>query len=331
MKILVTIPKGEIFDSFVPPLVQARLEEVGDVEYNETAAQFTQKVLAERLKGKDAVITGWGTAKIDKIIIEAAADLKIIAHTGGTVQMIADKAAYDAGIKILSGNDIYAESVAESVIAYALTALRKIPDYIDDMRRGGWENESIWEGLLEQKIGIVGYGMTARHLVKMLKVFRCETLVYSSHISEDELQEGNMKRATLEEIFSTCKIVSLHSALTPKNHHMINKNLLDMLQPDAILINTARGEIIDESAMIESLSKGRYRAVLDVFEQEPLPVDSPLRKLKNAYLIPHRAGPTYDRRKYVTLRLAADLENFFAGRPLNLEISKEYSGFMTQK
>jgi phosphoglycerate dehydrogenase-like enzyme len=330
MNILVTVPAkgGEIFDSFVPPAVQKRLAEIGNIEYNETAENYTREELRERLKGKDAVITGWGTAKIDGGVLNGG--VRIIAHTGGTVQSVADETAYDAGVKIISGNDIYAESVAESVVAYALAALRRIPDYVSGMRNGEWDNSSVWEGLLDKKIGLVGYGMTVRHLIKMLRPFRCEFFVCSSHISDEELRENGLKKASLDEIFENCDIVSLHSAMTPKNYRLINRGFLEKLTPEKILINTARGGIIDEEAMTEMLARGRFRAVLDVFEREPLPEGHPLTKLENAYLIPHRAGPTYDRRKYVTLGLLDDIENFFSGKPLKLEITREYAGYMTR-
>lgn len=330
LKILVTLPKHPVLDTFIPLMVRRRLEELGEVEYNETDMQLTQDELRKRLRGKEVVITGWGTAKLSGEVLKGNNSLRIIAHTGGTVGNIVDDAAYDAGIKVISGNDIYAESVAEAVVACALAALRKIPDYIYDVRSGGWDSSSIWEGLLDQKIGLVGYGMTTRHLVNMLRPFRCKVLVYSSHISDSELTEQNILRASLEEIFSSCKVISLHSAMTPKNYRMIDCKLLEMLTPEQILINTARGELVDETALTQLLQQGRFRAVLDVFEQEPLPLDHPLRATKNAYLIPHRAGPTYDRRKYVTLGLADDIESFFAGRQLRLEITREYAGFMTQ-
>lgn len=336
MKILVTIPKGIVFDSFVPPVVQSRLAELGDVEYNHTTEQFTPEHLKERLQGVDVVVTGWGTTRIDESVLSGNDSLKIIAHTGGTVHNIASDYVYDRGIKVLSGNDIYAESVAESVIGYALAALRKIPDYVNLMRSGGWDEIPVWEGLLERKIGLVGFGMTTRHLVRMLAPFRCKVFVYSSHLSEEYIRENNLTRATLEEIFSNCEIVSLHSAMTPKNYHMIDRRLMEMLDENAILINTARGGIIDEEALTDLLRQGRFRAVLDVFEAEEnspdqkLPSSHPLRSIPSAYLIPHRAGPTYDRRKSVTLALADDIERIFKGETPKLEITREYAGYMTR-
>ena len=139
-----------------------------------------------------------------------------------------------------------------------------------------------------------------------------------------------MKRASLEEIFSECKIVTIHSAMNDKNRHMITRELLSLLRPDSLLINTARGGLIDEEAMTELLAAGSFRAILDVFEQEPLPEDHPLRQLANVYVIPHRAGPTYDRRKFVTAALIQDIRAWEKGEPLKMEISQKYASFMTR-
>lgn len=332
LKVLVTIPKGTmVFDTFIPQSVIERLEEIAEVEYNETGRQFTPDELKEKLMDKDVALTGWSTPAFDEYILKDNKSLKMLAHTGGTVQTVASDYVYERGIKVISGNDIYAESVAESVIAYALTVLRDIPYYDAQVKSGGWKGEKGYsEGLLDQKIGLVGYGMTVKHLIKMLKPFRPELLVYSSHISDDDLKTHNMKKASLEEIFSSCKIISLHSAMTEKNYHMITRELMEMIRPDAVMINTARGGIIDEEAMTDLLEQDRFRVVLDVYEQEPLPEDHRLRKIKNSYFIPHMAGPTVDRRKYVTLGLIDDILNFFEGNPLRLEITQTYKKYMTK-
>ena len=172
--------------------------------------------------------------------------------------------------------------------------------------------------------------MIAKHVVKMLKPFRPELLVYSGHISDEELRANNMKRASLEAIFSSCKIISLHSAMTEKNRHMITQELMELIKPESILINTARGGLIDEEAMIDLLEKDRFRVVLDVYETEPLPENHRIRNIKNSYFIPHMAGPTVDRRKFVTFALIDDILNFFDGKDLKLEISQSYKQHMTK-
>ncbi len=334
MKILVTCPRsGEgsyIYESFYNQEILNDLQALGEVEFNDTGNYLSKEELMKRITDKDIIFTGWDTPRLDPDVLDCAKNLRLIAHTGGTTALV-DPSAYERGITVMSGNTLYAESVAESVIAYALAALRKIPDYCNETKKGNWhDNIPVWEGLLDQKIGIVGYGMTSRYLLDFLKPFRPEIYVYSSHISEEELAKHNMKRASLEEIFSECKIVTIHSAMNEKNRHMITRELLSLLRPESLLINTARGGLIDEEAMTELLAAGSFRAILDVFEQEPLPEDHPLRQLANVYVIPHRAGPTYDRRKFVTAALIQDIHAWENGDPLKMEISKKYASFMTR-
>ena len=160
--------------------------------------------------------------------------------------------------------------MAESVIAYALTALRKIPDYLERTRNGGWyENGEVWEGLLDQTVGIIGFGMTSRHLFRMGKAFRLKFKVLEKpYLTEDVQKEYGFETASLEEIFRTCKIVSLHCGMTKSYYHLVDERLLGMMPDGALLINTARGPVIDEQALIAELKRGRIRAVLDVYEEE---------------------------------------------------------------
>ena len=126
MKILVTAPQGVIRESFIPQQVRSRLESIAEVEYNTMDRNFTPEELRDRLHGVDVALTGWGTTLFDEAVLAGADRLKLIAHTGGSVTPVMSDEAYDRGIRVISGNEMYAESVAESVIAYALTALRRI-------------------------------------------------------------------------------------------------------------------------------------------------------------------------------------------------------------
>ncbi|MBO5415597.1 MAG: hydroxyacid dehydrogenase [Clostridia bacterium] len=331
MKILVTVPEGPVRTSFFPPHVCARLEALGEVEYNTTGRNYTPDELREHLMGKDVALTGWGTGLLDEYVLEGNDTLKLLAHTGGAVTPVASDYLYDKGIRVISGNRLYAESVAEAVIAYALASLRRIPEFTQRSREGGWYEGEIWEGLLDQTVGIVGFGMISKSFMKLGKTFRLKfKVVDKPYITEEDKKEYGFETASIEEVFSTCKIISIHSAMTDKTYHMVNERLLSMIPDGALLINTARGPVIDEQALIRELEKKRFNAVLDVYEaQEPLPLDYPLRHLDNVICIPHMGGPTYDRRQVVTMALADDIENFFRGGELKQEISRTYASRQT--
>ena len=136
--------------------------------------------------------------------------------------------------------------------------------------------------------------------------------------------------ASLDELFSECDIVTLHLSRNPGTLGMINRALLEKLRPGTLFVNTARGAIVDEEALIDLLKQGRFNAALDVFVKEPLDADSPLRTLPNVMPMPHRAGPTIDMREVVVLELARDIGRFVRGEPLEHEVSLAYARQMTQ-
>ena len=332
-KVLVTIPENDVRNTFLPKDVREKLEAHFDVAYNDTGRQYTKDELRELTKDYDAVLTGWGSAMLDTSVLDSNDHLKLIVHTGGTVGNLVDSYVYDNGITVFSGNKLYAESVAEGTIAYMLLGQRRLPHYLNEVREGRWRTEAdVWEGLLDKTVGIVGLGTISTILIRMLQIFRVKIKLFSFFdIPEEMFTRYNVQRASLEEIFSTCDIVSVHSALNAQNRGLIQKKHFELLKENALFLNTARGDVINEDALIEELKTGRFRAVLDVYHKEPLPADSPLRTLPNVYAIPHMAGPTLDRRPYITSALIGEMVRFFNGETNSeLEITRELAARMTK-
>ncbi len=335
MKIFVSIPRNSgVMNTFVSDDVKKYLEQRFEVHYSPLERQLTSEEVAVYAKDADVIMTGWGHCPLDAEILENTS-IKLIVHTGGSVGDLVDQTIYEKGIKVISGNNLYADSVAEGVLAYMFMALRKLPDFVNNVRAGGWRPEGdgdYTEGLYDQTVGIIGVGAISKRVVKLLKPFGVSLKLYSGYLIDEEyLKENNATQASLEEIFATCKIVSLHSAMNERTKGMIGKEHFDLLQEGAVFINTARGAIIRENEMIEALKEKRFRAVLDVFCKEPLDPDNELRELENVYCIPHKAGPTIDRRPYVTMRLADNIMKFMNGEEMELEIGSEYASRMTKK
>ena len=267
-------------------------------------------------------------------MLDHAPNLKIVAHLAGSVAWLVTQDVYDRGVKVIGANDNqFAESVAEGAVAYMLVAERRIKEIIKAMdkdRADAWNSVMATHGLLDKTVGIVSFGAIAEHLVKMLQPFRCRIKVYSRTITDEKLKKYNLERASLEEIFSTCDIVSLHTAWNKHTENMINEDLLKLLKKGAVLINTARGKIIDEPALIRELKTKRFSAALDVYWQEPLPSDSELYDLDNVLLMPHRGGPTPDRYAYISSELIDEVYNYLeSGAPLKNEITRERALSMT--
>ena len=330
MKIAILIPDNTVREMFIPDTARRALEAVGTLTWNEKA--WEPENLAALLADAEVCITGWGCPSLDESIIKDAKNLKLVAHTGGSAAGIYSPYLYDKGVRVISGNLLFAESVAEGTLAYMLAGQRRIPQYSKRTEKGEWNDrlKMPTNAVMDKKVSLIGFGAIARFLVPMLKPLRAVIKVYDPYISDELCREYGVTRVSiLEEAFTGADIISLHLAQQPETFHLINKDLIDLIPDGALLVNTSRGSVIDEAALAEALKTGRFRAVLDVYEKEPLPMDSPLRGLPNVTIIPHQAGPTTDQFCHITITLAEEIKNFQAGKPMRMEISKEYAAKMT--
>lgn len=331
MRFLVTMGDVPERKSFFTPRVIAELEKHGEIAWNTVAERGMPKArLIENIHDIDVLLTGWNTARVDADVLKAANRLKVHAHTGGSVASYVSKEEYDAGILVLSGNDLFAQSVAEGCLCYTLCAKRRIPVFLDALRTTGWQPaDNTTDGLIGKRIGIVGYGAIARYYMDLLRWFHPELLIASKYITDQEAAYYGGRRASLEEVFSTCDVISLHAALNDENRGMITRPLLQAIRPGALFVNTARAGIIDEQALYDELSTGRFNAILDVYHHEPLPMDNVLRSLPNVMLMPHSAGPTFDMREKVVLQLLADILAAQEGKSCRTFIPYDYAMRMT--
>ena len=335
MKAFVTLPRNTTFHTFFTPENIALAESLGEVIWNETDRHLTPEEIAERIGDCDTYITGWGSPRLDQTILDAAPNLRLLTHLCGTVVPFVSEEMWDRGIRVLSGNRFFAESVAEGTLAYILAALRDIPTYsrrLHDERH--WKKSTdVNQGLAGKKIGIISYGAIARHLVRILSVFRVKLFVYdiAPLPAEDVIRYG-LTQASMEEIFSTCDIVSVHTPLFDATHHLIGRDLLSLLREGSLFVNTSRGAVIDQKALESELATGRFRAVLDVYEQEPPPQDCLLYDLPNVLMMPHMGGPTVDLRAFITETLLKESYDFLhQNAPIPSEITKQMSLTMSQR
>ena len=334
MKILVLNTLGEgIFETFFTPAACEKLEKTGEVEYwayDRTPEAYEQ--LKEKIKNVDVLFGGWGIPSLGEDFYQAANELKVIAYTGGSVGDLANEHLQARPhITLLSGNPFFAESVAQGTIMYMLMGLRKVYVTMKETERTGWWRHPYSEGLEGKTVGLVSFGMIAKEVARMLQVFGCKVKVYSNHgVSAEEAEKYRVEPASLEELFKTCDVISVHSGMTPKTYHMINAPLLAMMKDGALLVNTSRGAVIDEAALEEEVITGRIRAVLDVFEAQPLAMDSRLRGLDNVLIIPHCGGPTTDVREILTDAMIDDVVKCVSGDTnVPSKISMEYAKNMT--
>lgn len=332
MNIFVSQHKSDSWQDFLTPENVELLESFGNVTYNESDKPLTEDQLCEAIRGQDILITCWGVPKINARVLEHADRLKMIGHLAGSVATLVTDDVYEKGIHVVCGNEAFAESVAEGTMAYILAAQRRIPKFNREVHVDGWSDWPFKNySLLRRKVGIVGFGAVAKHLVRMLKPFYVDILVYSSHMTQEEADRYGVKLASLEELFSTCSIITLHTAQHPKTNGMITKELIAMMPDEALLVNTSRPAVLDEDALYEECKTGRIRAFLDVHKNEiVVPLESRMRWLDDVLMMPHHAGPTVDYRRYAARYVLEDLERFIKGEALQHEIGKARMNTMSR-
>lgn len=332
MNILVTLERGKTWDVHFPEESIEMLKELGNVMLNCTYEKFTQDYLISIIRDVDVCVTHWGCPKFTREVIENATRLKLITHAAGSVADTVTDYVYDMGIKVCSANNIMAKYVAEGTLAYIFAGLRLIPQH--DRRV---KDKVLWErmdedtrNLIGAKLGLIGLGTVGRFLVEFLKPFDVNIKIYDPYIPKDSLKDySNVQICSMDEVLSWGDVISIHASLTQETYNLINNDKLKLIKDNSLVVNTARGAIIDQSALTCELQRGRLNAVLDVFDEEPLPLDDPLRGLNNVILMPHMAG--VGAREQMTYAMIGEIKRYIGNEPLKYEISYEKYILMTRE
>jgi phosphoglycerate dehydrogenase-like enzyme len=325
--ILVALPADGAAAGLLDDDLRARIAACGQVEWYlpETLAA---DAVADRLAGVEVLLTGWSGLTLDADALAAADALELVGYIGGSVATLVTEAVYDRDVTVVSANRTIAKHVAEGVLTLTLAHLRNVPALDRTMRDGGWEHDKErLHSLYGRDVGFVGLGTVGRFLAPLLAPFDVTIRVYDPYVESDDLPD-NARIASLDETLAHSSVVSIHAALTSETVGLLGSDELDRLPENALLVNTARGPIVDEDALVERVRDGRLRAALDVFEQEPLPADHPLRKLDCALCQPHTAGWAAGRK--MAECVVADLERFVAGEPLEGTVPREQFETMTR-
>ena len=264
---------------------------------------------------------------ISASVIACAEQLKVISTISVGVDHIDLTAATAAGIPVGHTPGVLVDSTADLAVGLMIAATRRIAEADRWMRTGqwsqGWQSDLLLgSDLSRATVGVVGLGPIGEATVKRLRGFGCTILGWNRTPKDVE----GVEMVDLEDLFSRCDIVSLHAALTPDTIKIASRERLASMRSGATLINTGRGALIDEEALIQELSRGRLRAGLDVFESEPLPADHPLLRLDNAVLLPHVGSATLSTRMAMVTRALENLQAGMSGRELSFCANPEVYG-----
>ncbi|MGB4595928.1 MAG: phosphoglycerate dehydrogenase [Anaerolineaceae bacterium] len=241
-----------------------------------------------------------------EVVAACSPRLKVIAKWGTGIDSIDQDACADYGVKLLNTTNAFTVPVAESVMGYMLAFARRQPWMDREMKAGVW-NKLPGHTLSESTLGVIGVGNIGKAVLRRARAFGMKLLGNDIvEIAPDFLVENGVEVTSLEDLLRRADYISVNCSLNLSSRHLMNAVTLAHVKPNAVLINTSRGAVVDEPALVEALSQGQlHGAALDVFEDEPLPAESPLRRMDNVMLAPHNtnSSPVYwERIHWNTLR-----------------------------
>ena len=300
------------------------LKQFADVIHHPGDEPADKAALIALLSRADACITSWDVAQLDADVLAGAPRLVAMAHMGSSVKRFVSDAVWERDIHVTSAGHALAVDVAETTLGMMIVGMKRIWPLGQHVREGGWRETSWWPAreMFGKQIGIIGASNVGRHVIKLLNAFAVSILLYDPYVSTEEAEAMGVTRVSLDELLRCADIVSLHAPAKPDTIHMLNAERLASMKDDALLINTARGNLIDEKAQIQELGKGRFFAFLDVTDPEPPAPDSPLRRLDNVVVTPHSAGCIKNCGRMGELAVE-ELRRYFAGEPPIYQIRRE--------
>lgn len=330
MKAALFMPAHTIGRVFSPNALSGLRERLTLVEGNFDKESYTQDL--DKLQEVEILFTGWGSPCIDEIVLQSAPRLKLVLHTAGSVRQVTSEAFWGRGIPISSANETNSEPVAKFTFAQIMLSLK-----------GFWETSRSYyakrdfpahrkdsPGLRDSTVGLISYGSIARKVAALLESLPIHMLAYDPFVSETEMAKYGVKPATLDTIFSESNVVSCHLPLFKETEGLIDDSYLMRLPEGATFINTARGRVVNQDALLQVMqARPDLTALLDVTYPEPLPRESPLYELPNVILSPHIAGSIGNECRALGEAMIDELDRFKTSQPLIGQISQERASKMT--
>lgn len=272
-------------------------------------------------------------APITTRVLDALSELKGVAATRGGTVNVNLRALTERGIPLFNSPGRNLTAVAEFTVALVLAHLKNIPIANHDLRRGIWRGDfysaaKVGREITEIRVGVIGFGNIGRQVSRNFQALGSEVAVYDPYIPDETIRESGYIPVSLEELCRTSDVVTIHAKVMENNHGLIGREQIGWMKPDAVLVNTARAELLDMDALYEALVEKRIGgAALDVFEKEPLKKDSRYLPLENLTITPHIGGASQATIRCALERAIGDLARFHKGEPvqfcLNPEVLKE--------
>lgn len=298
-----------------PDAVEARLTANYDVTRNLSDAPMDAAALAQAMRDYDALCPTVTDRITREIIMTEGRRARIIGNYGAGFEHIDLDAARDAGVAVTNTPDVLTDATADIAMTLILMATRRAGEGERELRAGAWSGwrptHLLGQSLRGKVLGLVGYGRIARAVAERARAFGLEVAVHSR--SQAAAVPDGAYHASLDSLLRVADIVSLHAPGGAATRHMIDADALAVMKPDAVLVNTGRGTLIDEVALADALANGTIAAAgLDVYADEPR-VHPALIGLPNVVLLPHLGSATRETREAMGMKVADNLDRFFAG------------------
>ena len=294
----------------------ARLEQVGRfvIHYGRPA---NPQEYAERVAGATGLLLGWD---LPAEVMAGMEDLELISFVGIGVSKFVDlKLAHARGVTVCNTPGYASNTVAEHALALMMAACRHVPRLDAELRGGAWNQGLSGMELRGKTIGLIGFGGIGQRFCEICQALGMTVLVWTSNPDDNRARRFGIEFVPMNQLLEASDIVSLHLAQTPESEGLLGAGELARMRPGAILVNTARGEIVDESALVDALSSGHLRAAaLDVFVEEPLPASNPLCALDNVVFSPHIGFKTPESVEALYDIAIDNVVNYFRGEPTNV-------------
>ena len=275
---------------------------------------LTRQEFLNGIRDVDAIIFVWHTEQMDKEAFEVASNLKIIARRGVGYDNIDLEEAKKRNIYV-TVTPVHTHTIADLTFGLLLNAARKIHLADAFVRSGQWTEGGVWVArkfmgydVHHKTIGIIGLGKIGKHMAKRAQGFDMDVIYYDVFRQPEAEDELGIKYATLDELYANSDFITVNCALTESTKNMINREAIDKMKDSAVLVVSARGGIVDESALYDALSNGRLGAAgMDVFEPEPILSDNPLLKLENVVFTPHLGASVQETRVLMAVTAAEEV------------------------
>jgi phosphoglycerate dehydrogenase-like enzyme len=303
---------------FIPPDLEARLRKfVPDLVWVEAPVSEQEWNILLREHRPEVLLCAWETPPLPPQCTE---HLKYVCYLCGSIRKLVARDLIEQGLQVTNWGSVISNTVAECTLLLILAALRRVGNWSVAMRtKGEWKTGRHPDtlSLFGRRVGLHGLGAISRELVRLLQPFDVQLSAFSPSVSDETFEQLNVRRSeTLEDLFSTADVLVELAPGKPANHHIVGDALLQLLPENAVFVNLGRGMVVDEDALVRASQQRGLHIALDVYETEPLPVDSPLRSLDNITLLPHLGGPTPDRRRDCGELALQNLENYLKSQPL---------------